>query len=173
MTYAVCKCSVGHGRVRWIKDPGGEGLRKYTKTCRQAIATLEMFAVSKPGVCPTQAQYTQVRDFLIWNISIENGGRPGQFVDMTIDQFFGAVEKKVKNVDGTESLSFVLHIFDNKTDYAHGPAQIVFQETLHGWFKIFIENIRGKFYGLPKFGDSPIFLAHNGNKMESKNVSGD
>lgn len=158
-----------HEDLENVFDP--EKVKKFenSKPCREAISILHSFSIPKVGVCPTQAQYTLTRDFLLWSLSIENGGRPGPFVDMTLDQFFNA---KIKSgIKGTE-ISYVVPIFDHKTDYVHGPAQVVFSYALYNWFNIFVENIRGKFYGLPKDGNSPIFVAHNGNPMISKNVSG-
>ena len=143
-----------------------------SKPCREAVSIIEMFSVPKLGFCPTQQQYTLTRDFLLWNLSIENGGRPGPFVDMTLNQFITATKKTTTDENGMQSLSYVIPIFDHKTDYAHGPAQVVFREVLYNWFKIFIENIRGKFYGLPLSGDSPVFVTHTGNRMESRNISG-
>ena len=153
-----------------IFDPEKVTKFESSKPCREAIAIIQEFSVAKVGVCPKQSQYTLTRDFLLWSLSMENGGRPGPFMDMTLDQFANAKLTKSSNIDGGEC--FVLPIFDHKTDYAHGPAQVVFSIALYNWFKIFIDNIRGRFYGIPKTGSTPVFVAHNGNPMQSSNASG-
>ena len=48
----------------------------------------------------------------------------------------------------------------DKTDDAHGPAHLVFSIALYNWFQIFIDNIRGRFYGISKTGSTPVFVAH-------------
>ena len=77
-------------------------------------------------------------------------------------------------------IPFVFHfmlyayMFDHKigkTDYAHGPAQVVFRIALYNRFQIFIDNSR-RFYGIQKTGSTPVFVPHNENPMQSSHASG-
>ena len=63
-------------------------------------------------------------------------------------------------------------VFDHKTVDAHRPARILFSTSLYSWFRLFIYNIRNKYYGLPTGSNSPIFVTHMGNIIKSKNISG-
>ena len=63
-------------------------------------------------------------------------------------------------------------VFDHKTVDARGPARILFSTSLYSWFRLFIYNIRNKYYGLPTGSNSPIFVTHMGNIIKSKNISG-
>ena len=99
---------------------------------------------------------------------MDNGGRPGPLMELTLSQFYTAKEENT--TDGTKC--YVIDIFKHKTSVTHGPARIVFSQCLHSWFKIFVENIRGKFYGLPQQGNSSIFVAHTGKPMASSSCSG-
>ena len=139
-----------------------------SQPCRDAINLLEKFSVPEPGKVPTQNEYTNCRDFLLWHLSIDNGGRPGQFVGLTISDF----EKARKSYLEDNDAYFVINVFDHKTADTHGPARVVFSAILHSWFRVFIFNIRKKVYGLPTRSDSPIFVTHTGNAMKSKNISG-
>ena len=82
-----------------------------------------------------------------------------------------AKQEEVQREDGV-TLCRVINVFDHKTGDSHGPARVVFNTQLYSWFTMFVKNIRGKFYGLPKSDNSPIFVSHTGNPMQSRNVSG-
>ena len=140
-----------------------------SQPCREAVNILERFSHAKPGNVPTQSEYTLCRDFLFWHLSLDNGSRPGQFVGMTISDFEKA---RTSYVPESKEDYRVVTVFDHKTADAHGPARVVFSTSLYSWFRIFIYNIRNKYYGLPTGSDSPIFVTHTGNVMQSKNISG-
>ena len=142
-----------------------------SRPCREAIAVLEKFSLPEVGIVPKMLEYTSVRDFLLWNLAVDNGGRPGPFIDMTISQFLKARKHVENEAETNEIVSYVVPIFHHKTD-VHGPAQVVFTSALYKWCEIFLNNIRGRFYGLPKGHESPFFVANNGNKMASGNISG-
>ena len=94
--YGGCKLKLGHGAPRSLKKRSKK--REYEKIyedydfltnpeevqrfdtsapCRQAVQILEKFSVPKVGFVPTQNEYTLSRDFLLWHLSLDNGGRPG------------------------------------------------------------------------------------------------
>ena len=150
-----------------------EEVRKFdqSKTSREAVGILEKFTVAQVGVVPTQNEYTLCRDFLMWHLSVDNGARPGQFMSITLSDVENAREEDVHSEDGV-SVCRVINVFDHKTADSHGPARVVFSTQVYSWFVIFIKNIRGRFYGLPSSGDSPLFVSHTGNPMQSRNVSG-
>ena len=82
------------------------------------------------GIVPKTLEYTNVRDFLLWNLAVDNGGRSGPFIDMT--------RKHVENEgEANESVSYCVPIFHHKTD-VHGPAQVVFTSALYKWCEIFL-----------------------------------
>ena len=58
-----------------------------SQPCREAILIIEKFSVPEVAVVPTQSEYTLVRDFLLWHLSINNGARPGQFMGLTVHDF--------------------------------------------------------------------------------------
>ena len=154
-----------------IIDPAEVKTFERSEPCRQAVKILEKFSTPLVGIAPMQNEFTLVRDFLLWQISIDNGGRPGPFMDLTLHEFANATKESVDNSDGSVTECSVINIFDHKTSSTHGPARVVFSLVLYNWFTIFIKNIRGRFYGLPKSPESRIFVAHTGNAMISKNCS--
>ena len=154
-----------------ITDPKEIADFQNSKPCREAIAVIGKFTDPKKGVVPMQADYTLVRDFLFWHLSLANGGRPGPIVDITLSLFRNA-RKECVVVDGKETECYTINIFKHKTGDTHGPAKIVFSAVLYNWFTIFDNNIRGRFYGLPKDANSPLFVAHTGNPITSSNCAG-
>ena len=131
--------------------------------CREAVGIIGKFSLIKPGIVPTQKEYTHCRDYLLWQLSIDNGGRPGQFMEITLHNFDTATYRGDQRI---------INVFEHKTAETHGPARVVFSKCLYNYFKIFISNIRGKMYGFATGKDSFIFLTATGNPMSSKNVSG-
>ena len=154
-----------------IFDPAKLQQFQKSEPCKEALLTLERFSVSKPGLAPSQKEYCLVRDFLLWNLSLNNGGRPGPLMDITLHDMKNWNKKVINNGESVED-TYVIPIYRHKTDQWHGPAQLVFNIEMKNWFEIFVKNIRGKFYGLSQEGSSQLFLAHTGNPMCSKNVSG-
>ena len=142
-----------------------------SQPCREAVKILETFSLNNVRTVPKQNEYTLVRDFLLRQVSLDNGGRPGPLMDLTLDEFHKAKQETVET-EGEETTCYVVNIFRHKTSDTHGPARIVFNQCLHNWFSIFVSNIRGKFYGLPKQGNSTIFVTHTGKAMASNACSG-
>ena len=111
----------------YITDPTEVSKFENSKPCREAIGIMEKFLQPKKRYGPKQNEYTLVRDFLLWQLSIDNGGRPG---------------RPVEDSDNLPVQCYVINIFKHKTSATHGPARIVFSEQLYNWFKIFVNNIR-------------------------------
>ena len=137
-----------------------------------AVNVIEGFSSSNVKRMPTKKEYTDVRDFLFWHLSVDNGSRPGPICDLTLGNFHAAKTRVVEDKKGDKKTCHVIYIFDHKTAPTHGPAQLVFNEVLHRWFQIFILNIRGKYHGLPQDDSSHIFVTHDGSPMISKQMSG-
>ena len=154
-----------------IFDPAKLQQFQKSEPCKEALLTLERYGVSRPGLAPSQKEYCLVRDFLLWNLSLNNGGRPGPLMDITLNDMKNWIKKVINNGESVED-TYVIPIYRHKTDQWHGPSQLVFNVEMKKWFEVFVKNIRGKFYGLSQEGSSQVFLAHTGNPMCSKNVSG-
>ena len=60
-----------------------------------AIKLLDEFSCATTTRCPKQNEYCDVRDFLFWHLSLDNGSRPGPLCDITLGQFFNAKKKSV------------------------------------------------------------------------------
>ena len=110
----------------------------------------------------TQAQYTLLRDFLIVEISIDNGNRAGALANMKMSEF-----KRMKD-EGSER---VILVKDHKTLATHGHARIVLSQKLAGWLKIFVTEVRSRISGTSNDNDDNVFLSWNGEALASSQIS--
>ena len=127
-----------------------------------AIKLLDEFSCATTARCPKQNEYCDVRDFLLWHLSLDNGSRPGPLCDVTLGQFFNAKEKSVSDTQGNKKIVRVIRILVHKTS----------ARLLYHWFEVFIKNMRGRYYGLPKGDEDYLFVTHEGRAMASKQISG-
>ena len=109
----------------------------------------------------TQAQYTLLRDFVIVEISIDNGNRAGVLANMKMGEF-----ERMKDEGGER----VILVKDHKTLATHGPARIVLSQKLAGWLKIFVTEVRSRISGTSNDNDN-VFLSWNGEALASSQIS--
>ena len=137
-----------------------------------AIKLLDEFSCATTTRCPKQNEYCDVRDFLFWHLSLDNGSRPGPLCDITLGQFFNAKKKSVSDTQGNKSIVRVIRILVHKTCASHGAAELVFNQNLYHWFEVFVKNMRGRYFSLPKGDEDYLFVTHEGRAMASKQISG-
>ncbi|XP_031551744.1 uncharacterized protein LOC116289014 [Actinia tenebrosa] len=93
-------------------------------------------------------------------ISFNNAHRSGVIANMQLTEF----ERGQKEQD-----QIVVDVFEHKTVHIHGPAQVVFDPTLHSWVNIFLRNVSSC---LPNAANaSQLFLSWNGEKMTSGQIT--
>ena len=106
-----------------------------SKPVQDAQKYLRRFKNAKVGLVPTQQQFTLVRDFLLWELSSDNGMRPGPLLDITLGMFKNApVEVETSNDGAVIHRSRVIQIFKHKTDYKHGVAKVCFRPELYYYY---------------------------------------
>lgn len=126
---------------------------------RQAVSYLGQLSGAH-NIEITQHMYTLIRDFLMAEITVNNAHRSGVIANMQVAEF---------ERGQTEEDQIVVNVFEHKTVHIHGPAQVVFNPTLHSWINIYLRNVRSCV--LNAANASHLFLSWNGEKMASSQIT--
>ena len=76
--------------------------------------------------------------------------------------------KKVSDTQGNKSIVQVIRILVHKTSASHQAVELVFNQNLYHWFEVFVKNMRGRYFGLPKGNEDYLSVTHEGRAMASK-----
>ena len=128
---------------------------------RRAIKIIGEFQESNEQVLPSQSQYTTVRDYLLTILCINNGSRSGALANMTMEEFRAAQR------DGDE---YLVRVKNHKTFDSHGPAPVVFSQSIYKWMEVFIGRMRNRLADVDTTNTAPVFLSWNQKKMHSSHV---
>ena len=99
---------------------------------KEAIKVLGMTATEQKIL--TRNEFTAVRDYLMITALYENGSRPSPLENMTVKRF--------KQAQQTSNGRWVVIVDEHKTSRHYGPAEVVFDDRLYNYFKIFVNYIR-------------------------------
>ena len=119
-------------------------------------------------VQPSQRQLTNVRDYLVMYLCLDNASRTGALANMTMREFGRATL-----IDG----SYRINVLDHKTLATSGPACIVATSELYEDLLIYVHKMRNKLEGMDNGrSDSKketyVFISWSGSKMSSSMVAG-
>ena len=140
-----------------------EQIRKFetSETTRNAVKLLGEFSEKEQVL--TQAEYTNVRDYLLTELCINNGSRSGALANMTLQEF---------NQASQEEGCYVVRVKNHKTYTTHGPVNLVLNPTLYKYVEIFITKMRNNIPDVDLGNKTTVFLSWRGCKMDSSHVGG-
>lgn len=129
-------------------------LRKLQESAvvKEAIKILGRAAEQK---IPTRNEFTTVRDYLLVTALYENGSRPGPLENAKVRRF--------KQAQRTKNGRWVVLVDEHKTSRHYGPAELVFDDRLYGYMKIFVNCIRPCY--APKNDEDAIFIKDYRNQF--------
>ena len=144
-----------------------EQVKEYERSeaARSAVADLEHLSGAH-SLQVNQSLYTNIRDFILLQITIANAHRSGVLANMTMQEY-----KKAKKVED----NMVIIVKEHKTADTHGPARVVLSSSLFSYLRLYINELRrhvvessNEEYDSNK---AHVFLSWNGGKLESGQVS--
>ena len=103
----------------------GKGVQWAIKLLGEAINTRPL----------TKKEFVAVRDYLLVTLIYQNGSRPGALENALVSRF-----EKATWVPATKSWPLIVD--DHKTTRHEGPAEIVFDDQMHRYLRIFISQTR-------------------------------
>ncbi|CAB4024829.1 Neurofilament medium polypeptide [Paramuricea clavata] len=138
-----------------------EDIRKFDSfgVARTAVKTIGEF--NEQDQLLTQVEYTNVRDYLLTVICINNGSRSGSLANMTLEEFKQAT---------MEEGCYVVRVKKHKTFTTHGPVNVVLHPTLHKYVEIFISKMRNCLPDTNLDTKETVFLNWKGCEMYSSHV---
>ena len=138
-----------------------EDIRKFdsSEVARTAVKTIGEF--NEQDQLLTQVEYTNVRDYLLTVICINNGSRSGSLANMTLEEFKQAT---------LEEGCYVVRVKKHKTFTTHGPVNVVLHLTLHKYVEIFISKMRNCLPDTNLDTKETVFLTWKGCEMYSSHV---
>lgn len=114
---------------------------------------------AKPSYQISRHEFCNIRDYLITNLIINNGSRPGAISNMTLKQFEDA---------HFQDKGYVVEVFRHKTDY-QGPAALAISNDLHTEMFAFMK-IRNALPGMNSNENDHFFTSWSGGKMSPNMV---
>lgn len=103
-----------------------------------------------------RTEFCKIRDYIITNLILDNGSRPGALRNMTLEEFSRATKQK----DG-----YVVAVMKHKNDYM-GPAFTSFTPELYSFTERYLQFVRNAIPGVSTDLKSPVFVGWNsGNEM--------
>ena len=129
-----------------------ENLRQYqdSQLARKAV-TLLREAITYQSL--TKNEFVSVRDYLLVTTLYEHTSRPGPLETAKVDRFHRAVY-----TESTQKWSLLVD--DHKTTRHQGPAELVMDNRLYGYVKLYVEYIRPKFVAP---GVEEVFVKEDGH----------
>ena len=131
-----------------------------SKVARNAVKILGEFQ-DNPNALLTQSEYTNVRDYLMTMLCIDNGSRSGPIANMTLDEFNNCTKQQDR---------FVVRVKKHKTFTTHGPVNLVLTSTLHEYLSIFITIFRNQIPAVEKTQQSTVLVSWRGVPLDSSQV---
>lgn len=132
-----------------------------SEVARNAVKIIGNFNDTNEEQILTQAEYTNVRDYLMTILCINNGSRAGSLANMTLDEFKNA---------SLEDDCYVVHVKKHKTFTTHGPVNMVFSSTLYKYVELFISKMRNRLPDVDLASKHTVFLTWKGCEMDSSHV---
>ena len=138
-----------------------EQVAKYERSegARNAIKLFSSFS-NDPLPNLTRNDYCCMRDYLIFQISLQNSHRSGVVANMLVGEFNKANEEN----------DFIrIKVKEHKTKKEYGPAKVYAKKHIYNYMNIFVDNVRNS---LPVIvSKNHVFLSFNGLSMESGAIS--
>lgn len=97
-------------------------------------------------------EFVTVRDYLLVTTLYQNGSRPGPLENATIGRF-----KQAQHIESSGRWTIIVD--KHKTTRHHGPAELVVDDRLYGYLKIYVECIRPNFAAK---GEDALFVKDDG-----------
>lgn len=107
-------------------------------------------------------KFSNVRDFIMISLCLDNGSRTGAIANMTIGEFTNG-----KYQDQT----YRVHVIDHKTLDTSGPAVLSFSKDLLYEAEIYFNHFRNELDGTFTANSSKFFVSWNGNTLSSSMVT--
>ena len=136
-----------------------EQIEKYERSedARNAIKLFGLYDQDS-GPLLNRQDYCTMRDYLYWQISLQNSHRSGVCSNLTLAEF-----QKAACEDGMVRIKVAKH----KTAREYGTAKLYLKPHIFRYMKIFVEKVRRQVIGF-----SPhVFTSFNGKQMSSGQVS--
>ena len=129
-----------------------EDIRKFEKSdyYKYAVKLLGEAIDHRPL---TKNEFTTVRDYLIVTAMYENGSRPGPLENAKLDRFKQAEFVESKN-------RWAIVVDEHKTTRHQGPAEIVMDQRLYSYTKLYVEILRPCFVAS---GEQHLFIKEDGH----------
>ena len=105
-------------------------------------------------VTVSRTLFTDIRDFLIIQIFIDNAHRAGVIANMTIKKF-----QDCEKVGG----SYCITVFKHKRSQA-GPIRVILSMKLYSWLVLYVTKVRTAAMN-DNSAMAPVFVTWNGNKF--------
>ena len=136
-----------------------EQIEKYEQS-QEARVAVKLFGEYMLESCPplNRNDYCSMREYLFWQISLQNTHRSGVCANMTIEEFKTA---------GSEGDLIRIKVKKHKTARVYGPAKLYLQNHVFRYLKIFVEKIRPQIIGSSPYA----FVSFNGVQMTSGQIS--
>lgn len=111
-----------------------EQVKEYERSeaARSAVADLEHLSGAH-SLQVNQSVYTNVRDYILLQITIANAHRSGVLANMTMQEY-----KKAKKVED----NMVISVKEHKTADTHGPARVVLLSSLFSYLRLYINELQ-------------------------------
>ena len=105
----------------------------------------------------SRTEFTLVRDFLLVTMLYENGSRPGPLETAKVSRFEKAIYTSSQE-------RWTMVVDEHKTTRRYGPAELVMDNQLYGYVKIYVQNIRPAYVhnGL----EDALFIKEDGKPFE-------
>ena len=95
-----------------------------------------------------------MRDYLFWQISLQNSHRSGVISNFTLEEF-----RKTGCEEDLMRTKFTKH----KTASEYGPAKLYLKHHIYQYLKIFVEKVHSQIVGFSPY----VFVSFNGVQMTS------
>ena len=129
-----------------------------SEVCRGVIMQLGQIQTSEKAVTDlSQQAYTNIRDFIMCEILINNAHRSGVLANLTMTEFLKFQLK--------EDL-YIIKVHQHKTLGTHGPARIILPKNVFSWLETYIQKVRPIAEPLEKTNNK-VFLTWNGSALTS------
>ena len=110
----------------------------------------------------TLVKFSNVRDFIMISLCLDNASRTGAIANMTIGEFMNGKH---------EGEIYRVHIIDHKTLDTSGPAVLSFSRNLAEKAENYLTNFRNELDGISTKNTSKFFVSWNGNTLSSSMVT--
>ena len=138
---------------------------EHSEAARSTVADLEHLSGAH-SLQVNQSVYTNVRDYILLQITIANAHRSGVMANMMMEEY-----KKAKKVEG----NMVISVKEHKTADTRGPARVLLSSSLFSYLRLYINALRRHAVESSSeesdSNNANVFLSWNGGKLESGQVS--